>query len=143
MSSKAESQIASKLDIAKLWLAGLVVAAGVVAFYYFEDRSLLLRVVGLLVVVGVAVAIALMTAKGRVNNEQVLQIARELGLDMDKLKADMEAPEVDQAINKNKVLAKQLGITGTPAFVIGDTVVPGAIDLARLRALVKQARQGS
>lgn len=65
MSSKAESQIASKLDIAKLWVAGLVAAAGVVAFYYFGDRSLLLRVVGLLVVVAIAVSIALMTAKGQ------------------------------------------------------------------------------
>ncbi len=65
MSSKAESQVASKLDLAKLWLAGLVVAGGVVAFYYFGDRSLLLRVVGLLVVVAIAVAIALMTAKGQ------------------------------------------------------------------------------
>jgi preprotein translocase subunit SecE len=65
MSSKAESQIASKLDVAKLWVAGLVVAAGVVAFYYFGDRSLLLRVVGLLVVVAIAITIALMTAKGQ------------------------------------------------------------------------------
>ena len=65
MSSKAESQMASKLDVAKLWVAALVVASGVVAFYYFEDRSLLLRVVGLLVVVGIAAAIALMTAKGQ------------------------------------------------------------------------------
>ncbi len=65
MSSKAESQVASKLDVAKLWLAGLLVVAGIAAFYYFGDRSLLLRVVGLLVVVAVAAGVALMTAKGQ------------------------------------------------------------------------------
>ena len=65
MSSRAESPSPSKLDVAKLWLAGALVVAAVGAFYYLADQSLLLRVIGLLAVVGVSVAITLTTEWGQ------------------------------------------------------------------------------
>ena len=55
----------SRLDTAKLALAAVLLAAGIVAFYYFGAQSLLLRVLGLLVVAAIAVAIASQTEKGR------------------------------------------------------------------------------
>ncbi|HPQ94309.1 MAG: preprotein translocase subunit SecE [Thiothrix sp.] len=69
MSTKVE-QHGSPLDTAKLVVAVVLLFAGIAGFYYFatwqgESVSLLLRVLGLLVVVGVAAAIAFVTAPGR------------------------------------------------------------------------------
>ncbi|NCA71493.1 MAG: preprotein translocase subunit SecE [Sphingobacteriia bacterium] len=65
MNSRAENR-ASGLDTAKLVAAAALLVVGIIAFYLFEDYSTLLRVIGLLVVVGGAVALAMMTAPGRV-----------------------------------------------------------------------------
>jgi len=54
-----------KLDTLKLGLALLILIAALVGFYFYADESLLYRVIGLLVAVGISVAIALQTAKGR------------------------------------------------------------------------------
>ena len=54
-----------KLDTFKLGLALLIIVAGLVCFYLFNDYSLLFRVIGLLVGVGISVAIALQTVKGK------------------------------------------------------------------------------
>jgi protein-disulfide isomerase len=70
----------------------------------------------------------------------ILKIAGNLGLDTGKLARDMNGPEIDQAIEANYALAERLGIEGTPAFVIGDQLVPGAIDEARMRSLIEAAR---
>ncbi|MGD2075605.1 MAG: preprotein translocase subunit SecE [Gammaproteobacteria bacterium] len=56
---------ASGLDTVKLAAAGLLLAGAVVAFYWFADHSLLVRVLGLLAVAGVSVALASQTAVGR------------------------------------------------------------------------------
>jgi len=64
MNAKTEIE-SSPMDTAKLALAVLLLAGGIGAFYYFEEHSLLLRVLGLLAVVGVAVAIAMQTLVGR------------------------------------------------------------------------------
>jgi preprotein translocase subunit SecE len=74
MTTKIETHD-SRLDVAKLALAGVVLAAGIVAFYYFAGQSLLLRVLGLLVVAAIAVAIASQTEKGR-NAWEFMQEAR-------------------------------------------------------------------
>ncbi len=55
----------SNLDAALLGLAGLLVAGALGAFYYFGDQSLLLRVVGLLAVIGLALWLGFRTQKGR------------------------------------------------------------------------------
>lgn len=68
--------------------------------------------------------------------------AEAVGLDADQLEADMEAPEVNAAIEANYALANELGIEGTPAFVIGPQLIPGAVDKARLDQLIREARSG-
>ena len=64
MNTKVET-INTKLDIAKLGIALIVVVAGIAAFYAFPEQSLLLRVVGILVAAGIAIGISLQTEKGR------------------------------------------------------------------------------
>jgi protein-disulfide isomerase len=83
---------------------------------------------------------ALMTEPGDMSDPHIRQIARTVGLDVDRLQKDMQSDEIDAMIRRNHELARALNINGTPAFVIGDTLVPGAIDLPTLKRLVTQAR---
>jgi protein-disulfide isomerase len=83
---------------------------------------------------------ALMALSGRVTETAVLSVAEEVGLDLDQLKADMESPAVAEHIETSLSLAQSLGITGTPSFVVGDTILPGLVDQARLEELVTQTR---
>lgn len=64
MNSRIESEN-SRLDAIKLVIASLLVIGGLVAFYVYSDQSLLLRAVGMLVVLGIAGAIAAQTERGR------------------------------------------------------------------------------
>jgi preprotein translocase subunit SecE len=63
--SEQTEQTGGGLDTVKLFVALALLIAGVMGFYYFSAESTLVRVVGLLAVVGVAVFIATTTAKGR------------------------------------------------------------------------------
>ena len=84
---------------------------------------------------------ALMNAKGVVAEGLVLAMAKKIGLDVEKLKADMEAPEIQAAIDRNLALARALGINGTPTFVIGNQIMSGAIDLKTMQRLIARARE--
>ena len=83
---------------------------------------------------------ALMTEPGDMSDPHIRQIARSVGVDVDRMMADMESPEIQAMIQRNQELAQLLQINGTPAFVIGDTLVPGAIDRKTFERLVAQAR---
>jgi len=84
---------------------------------------------------------ALMEMRGRAEEASVLEAARGVGLDIDQLLVDMQSPEIDDHIRVSRGLASALGFSGTPSFVIGDALVPGAIPLAELENLVGDARQ--
>ncbi|MDB5406995.1 MAG: hypothetical protein JWL84_1907 [Rhodospirillales bacterium] len=85
---------------------------------------------------------AMIATKGALDTAVVLQLAAGAGLDIDRLKADMTSPDVEGAIKQNFALAQALEIRGTPAFVIGDEMVPGAVDIATLRQKIAAARKG-
>ena len=82
-----------------------------------------------------------METRGRVNGERAMQVAKEMGLDMARLQRDMDHAEVRAALQENMTLADKLGLTGTPAFVIGDEVVSGAVGIEPLRKIVASTRQ--
>jgi protein-disulfide isomerase len=84
---------------------------------------------------------AMMAAKGQITEELVYRIAGSIGLDVDRLKRDMTDPEIDRALSANRSLAKALELRGTPGFVIGDHVIPGAVDLDALKTMVADARK--
>jgi protein-disulfide isomerase len=84
---------------------------------------------------------ALMQAADQVTEETAMETAREVGLDTEQLRADMQDPAIQDAIARNLQLANALGITGTPSFVIGEEVVPGAVDLRTLQSLIARARR--
>ena len=85
--------------------------------------------------------IALMQNRGPLNERIVMRLADRVGLDVDRLRDDMNAPEVEQTLRTNFQLAQQLGIRGTPSFIIGDEVIPGAVDLTTMRRLIQAKRQ--
>ena len=70
----------------------------------------------------------LFSAPGKANKEKVLRIANELGLDVPKLEKDMESKEVQDALDEAHKLAQELGLQGTPLYLIGDRTIPGAPD---------------
>ncbi|KUO58385.1 MAG: disulfide bond formation protein DsbA [Alphaproteobacteria bacterium BRH_c36] len=69
---------------------------------------------------------ALLTYRGSVDGESALKIAAKLGLDAEKLKADMDSAEVTGEIDKVRELAQKMGINGTPHFLVGDRTIAGA-----------------
>ncbi len=88
---------------------------------------------------------ALMQLTDRINNEEtVFDVAEQVGLDLERLKTDMQDPEIAEMIDENLQLADALGVQGTPAFFIGDTSIPGAPEDLRdeLIRAIGEAREG-
>jgi protein-disulfide isomerase len=85
--------------------------------------------------------VKLMDSRGRVNGERALAVAKEMGLDMPRLQKDMEGADVRNALQENMGLGDKLGLTGTPAFIIGDEIIPGAVGLEPLKQVVANVRQ--
>ncbi len=86
---------------------------------------------------------ALMAHRGRMSEEVVFDLARQVGLDVEQLRTDMESDAVAREIAANMALAQALGIRGTPAFIVGDQVIPGAVGIDVLREVIAQARAES
>ena len=84
----------------------------------------------------------LMQSKGEATTESVRQAAAQAGLDGARLAQDMQDPTIQQRLDANIALARKLGVEGTPALVIGDIMVPGAVELAELQQAVAAARKG-
>ncbi len=84
---------------------------------------------------------ALMTGGPDVNEDIIRTASTKLGLNWEKLKADMTAPDVLARIANNLAISRKLEIQGTPAYIVGDHMMPGAVDLADLQAAVVAARR--
>jgi protein-disulfide isomerase len=84
---------------------------------------------------------AMMGLQGRAEEASILNAAAEIGLDVDKLRADMDAPEINEHIQTSMELAAALGFNGTPSFVIGEALVPGFIKTAQFEGYVAAARE--
>lgn len=85
---------------------------------------------------------ALMEASGKLDRDRIYEIAGSVGIDVAQLKKDMEDPRIKEQIERNLDLASELGVRGTPAFVIGRQFVPGAVDAEALRQYIADARKG-
>jgi protein-disulfide isomerase len=79
---------------------------------------------------------AMMATRGNITDATVPQVAKSVGLDLHRLEHDMAAPEIAAMIAANIKLADALEINGTPTFVIGNRMIPGAVDLAELEQIV-------
>jgi protein-disulfide isomerase len=86
---------------------------------------------------------AVQEAQGQTNEAAALRIAEKLGLDMGRLRKDMASPDVKKEIDETRALAAKLGIQGTPHFLVGDRVIPGAPEnlLEQLQKTVMDVRK--
>ncbi len=85
---------------------------------------------------------ALLASPADMTKEEILKIAAGVGLDTQRLEADMANPQWQAVIEKNRALAQELGISGTPGFIVGNELVPGMLDLNGLKELIARAGQG-
>jgi len=70
-------------------------------------------------------------------DDAIKAVSARLGLDCARLQTDMLDPKISAAIERNQRLAEALNVNGTPAYLIGDRIIPGAIDPVSLARLVK------
>jgi len=85
----------------------------------------------------------LMKATDRLSEDAVVQIAREAGVDVDRMRADMEDPAINRSIDGNIELARAIGVTGTPTFIIGDAMLDGVKPLQQMESAIADARPPS
>ncbi|MDH4362186.1 MAG: DsbA family protein, partial [Nitrospirota bacterium] len=84
---------------------------------------------------------ALLASKNELTQETIFNIATAVGLDKERLNTDMQNPTLQEVIEGNRALARELGINGTPGFIIGTELVPGALELKDLKNLIRQVRK--
>jgi protein-disulfide isomerase len=91
---------------------------------------------------------AMMAFRGRLTDEVIFQTAKDVGLDVDRLRKDMDAPEVADTIIANMNLARAMKISVTPAIIVGNhiyaglspTTSSGKIDFAKAVAAARAAQ---
>lgn len=83
---------------------------------------------------------ALMTHQGRLTEEVVFEKAAEVGIDIAKLRADMESPQITDYLSMTQSLAQAMQVRGTPASVIGDQFFGGFIRENEMQTAIARAR---
>jgi protein-disulfide isomerase len=86
---------------------------------------------------------AIMEHRGAKTDEELAKLAGEIGLDVDKMKADANAQETQDHIDTDLALSRSIGINGTPAFIIDGKLYPGYIGKDGLKSAIETARQNS
>ncbi len=84
----------------------------------------------------------LMGVRGQADRARAIAAAKEAGADVAKLEADMKSPEVKETLTESFTIAQSLGMNGTPSYVVGKSVVVGAVGLEGLRQKISEARCG-
>ena len=89
---------------------------------------------------------ALLTSTGTLTKESVIALAKKEGLNVEKLKKDMELPAIQKQLHDNFLLAQSLKVMGTPTFVVANQAqtkfayIPGATSLADLQTRIKSVQ---
>ena len=83
----------------------------------------------------------LMKKRGKITEDIIFQIAEKTGLNINQLKIDMKSKEIENKLKKNRDVAKLLNLNGTPAFIIGDIIYPGALQKSNLKQMIKSFRE--
>src|ERR1700746_1776939 len=84
----------------------------------------------------------LLGGKGPADKARAMAAAKDAGLDTAKIEKDLATPEVKATIEENLKLAEDMGMNGTPSYVIGKQIVIGAVGLEGLKEKIGIARCG-
>ena len=79
---------------------------------------------------------ALLKNKKAITKELLINTAKKLNLNINKFNKDMESGEIKHKIKLNIKLAQSLKIRGTPTFIIGTDILPGAYDYNKLKKII-------
>ena len=82
---------------------------------------------------------ALMSVPGQLTEDRIYTVVEEQGLDVERIRDAASDPTVEERIEANMRLAEAMGVRGTPAFVVGDEIIPGAVGRDRLREAIRAA----
>ena len=83
----------------------------------------------------------LLGGRGQIDKAKALAAAKEVGLDMARIEKDLQSGEVKATLEESVKLAEALGISGTPSYVVGQSVIPGAVGVAALKQQIEAARR--
>jgi protein-disulfide isomerase len=84
----------------------------------------------------------LLGGRGPADKARAMAAAKDAGYDTARLEKDMASPEVKATIEENMKLAEEMGLNGTPSYVIGKQIVVGAVGLDGLKEKIDMARCG-
>jgi protein-disulfide isomerase len=83
----------------------------------------------------------LLGGRGEANAARALAAAKEAGLDIERIKKDMNSAEVEATLQESAELAEALKVSGTPTYVLADQVIPGALPYERLVVAIAAVRK--
>lgn len=83
---------------------------------------------------------ALMITPGSLTEDSIYQIAQKTGLDVIRLKSDMQDKLIDKRIENNLAIGRDIGFEGTPGYIIGDNILLGAEGIGRVKAAIARTR---
>lgn len=83
----------------------------------------------------------LLAGRGEVDKTRALAAAKEIGLDMARIEKDLQSPEIRATLEESVQLAEILGINGTPGYVVGESVILGAVGAIALKQQIEAARR--
>ena len=77
------------------------------------------------------------------NKQNIINLLNQLDLEGEKIFNLSETQPYDKTIQLNKKLAKELGLRGTPASIINNTMIPGYIKEQKIIELLDGAKTAS
>jgi protein-disulfide isomerase len=83
---------------------------------------------------------ALMNKKDHITQDLLAQTAKDVGMDVDKMKKDMADPAIDKLVQDSIALGGEVGARGTPFFIVGEHVFSGALQYDELKKAVDATR---
>ena len=86
----------------------------------------------------------MMIYRGQVNEAAIMKAARTAKLDLNQLRQDMDSRSTNAIIDRTRAGAAALDLNGTPALVVGQTIIPGAVSIEKLQNIIdrERAKQG-
>jgi len=84
--------------------------------------------------------VQLFSSRGQVTGETALGVAEKLGMNRTLMMLGMEGENASAVLSRSYDLAKALDVSGTPTFIIGDEIIPGAVGLERLKSRIANMR---
>lgn len=79
----------------------------------------------------------LLSLPGQKDGQRAMELALKMGAKQDEVLAEMENPAIIETIQETYELANNLGITGTPSYIVGNEVVFGAVGHDQLETKIK------